>query len=165
MRAARRTRCHPGCSHCMRLSPYAPRLPPHVPRLPLHVSRRALRNELGRAGTERRVLAAELGCLDETWEGISREGLRASFARLAVDAEAQAAAAAQAARVGTGGALSGWGGAEAEVERRCAARGDTAATLCAQAAIPCIRAATLCARGCNPMCLDWAATPWRPGAP
>ena len=124
----------------MRLSPYAPRLPPHVPRLPLHVSRRALRNELRRAGTERRVLAAELGRLDETWEGISREGLRASFARLVVDAEAQAAAAAQAqaARGGARGALSGWGGAEVEVERRCAARGDTVATLSAQAATPCV---------------------------
>lgn len=94
-----------------------------MPRLQPRVRRRALRDELGRASTERRVLAAELGRLDETWEGVSREGLRASFARLAVDAEAQAAAAAHAARGGTGGALSGWGGAEA-VERRCAARGD-----------------------------------------
>ena len=107
-----------------------------MPRLPPHVSRRALHNELGRAGMERRVLAAELGRLDETWEGVSREGLRASFARLAVDAEAQAAAAAQAARGGARGALSGWGGAEVEVERRCAARGDTFATLSAQAATP-----------------------------
>ena len=107
-----------------RPSPHVPRRSPSVPRLQPRVRRRALCDELGRASTERRVLAAELGRLDETWEGISREGLRASFARLAVDAEAQAAAAAHAARGGTGGALSGWGGAGAEVERRCAARGD-----------------------------------------
>ena len=36
---------------------------------------------------------------------------------------------------------------------------ETAATLCAQAAIPCIYAATLCTRGCDPMRLDRAATP------
>jgi hypothetical protein len=130
VRAARPTRCpgchpmHPGWHPMHRLPPHVPRRSPYVPRLQPRVRRRALRDELGRASTERRVLAAELGRLDETWEGISREGLRASFARLAVDAEAQVAAAAHAARGGTGGALSGWGGAEAEVERRCAARGD-----------------------------------------